>query len=65
MIGLGILGLGVQGRRMLSRLPEHGGIRAVAAWDPDPERLGDPGVPLAASTQDLVFAARSALSQVS
>jgi predicted dehydrogenase len=54
MIGLGILGLGVQGRRMISRLPEHGGIRAVAAWDPDPTRLGDPGVALAESTLDLV-----------
>ena len=53
-VGLGILGLGVQGRRMLSRLPEHGGIHAVAAWDPEPERLGDPGVALAASSQDLV-----------
>lgn len=34
MIGLGFLGFGVQGRRMASRLPEHGGVRAVAAWDP-------------------------------
>lgn len=53
-IGLGILGLGVQGRRMISRLPEHGGVRAVAAWDPDPRRLGDPGVVLAASPEALV-----------
>ena len=54
MIGLGILGLGVQGRRMIARLPEHGGVRAVAAWDPDPARLGDPGVALAASAEELV-----------
>ncbi|HEX5130765.1 MAG TPA: Gfo/Idh/MocA family oxidoreductase, partial [Usitatibacter sp.] len=53
-IGLGVLGLGVQGRRMVSRLPEHGGVRAVAAWDPDPTRLGDPGVALAASPEALV-----------
>ena len=53
-VGLGILGLGVQGRRMISRLPEHGGVRAVAAWDPDPRRLGEPGVPLAASPEALV-----------
>ncbi len=53
-LGLGILGLGVQGRRMISRLPEHGGVRAVAAWDPDPSRRGDPGVALASSPEDLV-----------
>ena len=53
-IGVGILGLGVQGRRMSSRLPEHGGLRAVAAWDPDPKRLGDPGLPIAASPEALV-----------
>jgi predicted dehydrogenase len=53
-VGLGILGLGVQGRRMMSRMPEHGGVRAVAAWDPDPGRLGDPGVPLAGSPEELV-----------
>jgi predicted dehydrogenase len=53
-VGLGILGLGVQGRRMISRLPEHGGVRVVAAWDPSPSRLGDPGVPLAAGPEDLV-----------
>lgn len=53
-IGLAVLGLGVQGRRMISRLPEHGRVRAVAAWDPAPQRLGDPGVPLAASAEALV-----------
>jgi predicted dehydrogenase len=53
-LGLGILGLGVQGRRMISRLPEHGAVHAVAAWDPDPLRLGNPGVPLAASPEALV-----------
>jgi predicted dehydrogenase len=56
-IGLGILGLGVQGRRMMSRLPEHGGVHAVAAWDPDPARLGDPGVRLVAGPEELVRAA--------
>ena len=53
-IGLAVLGLGVQGRRMISRLPEHGGVRAVAAWDPEPGRLGDPGVPIAPSAEALV-----------
>ena len=53
-IGLAVLGLGVQGRRMISRLPEHGGVRAVAAWDPEPGRLGDPGVPIATSAEALV-----------
>jgi len=34
-IGIGIIGLGVQGRRMLSRIAEHERIRALAAWDPN------------------------------
>ena len=53
-IGLGILGMGVQGRRMVSRLAEHGGVHAVAAWDPDARQLEGTGVPLAASAEELV-----------
>ena len=39
-LGLGVVGLGVQGRRMLARLPEHGAFRAVAGWDPDAANAG-------------------------
>ena len=53
-IGLGILGMGVQGRRMVARLAEHGGVHAVAAWDPDPRRLEGTGVAAARSAEDLV-----------
>jgi predicted dehydrogenase len=53
-LGLGILGMGVQGRRMVSRLPEHGGVRAVAAWDPDPASVEGTGVALARSAEELV-----------
>jgi len=53
-VGLGILGLGVQGRRMLARLAEHGRVHAVAAWDPDASRLEDTGVEAAASAEELV-----------
>jgi predicted dehydrogenase len=54
MIGLGFLGFGVQGRRMASRLPEHGGARAVAAWDPDPASVAGSGIAVAASAEALV-----------
>ena len=54
MIGLGIIGFGVQGRRMASRLPEHGGARAVAAWDPDPRRLDGTGIAPASSAEGLI-----------
>ena len=54
MIGLGILGLGVQGRRMLTRLPEHGRVRAIAAWDPDPARLEGADVGIARGPEELV-----------
>jgi len=54
MIGLGFLGFGVQGQRMASRLPEHGGVRAVAAWDPDPARVAGAGLAAAASAEALV-----------
>lgn len=53
MIGLGFLGFGVQGRRMASRLTEHGGLRAVAAWDPG-SGVDFGGVARAASAEALV-----------
>jgi predicted dehydrogenase len=53
-VGLGIIGLGVQGRRMLARLGEHGGVRAVAAWDPDASRLEGTGLEAAGSAEALV-----------
>jgi predicted dehydrogenase len=34
-IGIGVIGLGVMGQRMLARLAEHPGARARVAWDPD------------------------------
>jgi predicted dehydrogenase len=52
-LGLGVLGLGVQGQRMLARLAEHDRVRAVAAWDPDPSRRVE-GIALAASAEELV-----------
>jgi predicted dehydrogenase len=58
-LGLGIVGLGVQGRRMTSRLPEHGGFRVVAGWDPDPAsaRLAESrGIPIVQAA-DAVIAA--------
>ena len=56
-LGLGIIGMGVQGRRMLARLAEHELLQAVAAWDPDPARLGVTGVRIAASAESLVRSA--------
>ena len=53
-VGLGIIGLGVQGRRMLARLGEHDAVRAVAAWDPDPSRVSGTGLEAAASAEELV-----------
>jgi predicted dehydrogenase len=58
-LGIGAVGLGVQGRRMLARLAEHGGFRAVAGWDPDPEgarRAAAEGVTLAATADEVIGA---------
>jgi predicted dehydrogenase len=35
-VGIGVVGLGVMGQRMLARLAEHPRAKALAAWDPDP-----------------------------
>jgi len=53
-IDLGVIGLGVMGRRMLARLAEHERLRAAIAWDPDPAavaaaRSEHPGLATAAS----------------
>lgn len=55
-LGLGILGLGVQGRRMLARLAEHEGLQAVVAWDPHPARRDLTGLAIAPSAEALVRA---------
>lgn len=58
-LGLGIVGLGVQGRRMVSRLPEHGGFRVVAGWDPDPENAqlaASQGVPIVQGADEVIAA---------
>lgn len=59
-IGIGIIGLGVMGQRMLARLAEHPRAKALAAWDPDAAALAAtharyPGV-LAASSVDALVA---------
>jgi len=56
-IGLGILGMGVQGRRMLARLAEHERVQAVAAWDPDRAALERTGLAIARSPEELVASA--------
>ncbi|WP_119677586.1 Gfo/Idh/MocA family protein [Indioceanicola profundi] len=35
-IRVGIIGLGIMGRRMAQRMVDHGGFAVVAGWDPDP-----------------------------
>ncbi len=37
--GIGIIGLGVMGQRMLASLGHHPGFAVVAAWDPSPDTL--------------------------
>ena len=34
---IGVIGLGIMGRRMLNNMSAHGGFDVVAAWDPDPD----------------------------
>jgi predicted dehydrogenase len=38
-IGIGVIGLGVMGQRMLARLAEHPRAKALVAWDPDPSAV--------------------------
>jgi predicted dehydrogenase len=38
-IGIGLVGLGVMGNRMLARLAEHTRLYAAAMWDPNPQAM--------------------------
>lgn len=58
-IGLGVLGTGIMGRRMLTALQQQGHVRAVALFDPQADSLQAaltlaPGARIAASAEDLV-----------
>jgi predicted dehydrogenase len=60
-IGIGIIGLGVMGQRMLARLEEHQRAKAVIAWDPDGNavaatRARYPDLPIAADAASLLAA---------
>lgn len=57
--GIGILGTGIMGRKMLAALQQHPRFRVVAAWDPDADALQaalapTTGVRAAASADSLV-----------
>ena len=56
---VGVIGLGVMGQRMLARLVEHPGLRAVRVWDADRAALARtlaayPALTAAASAEDLI-----------
>lgn len=57
--GIGILGTGIMGRKMMAALRQHPRFRVVAAWDPDAQALqaalaSAPDVRAAASADSLV-----------
>ena len=57
--GIGIIGLGVMGERMLGNMTAHGGHRVVSVWDPSPAALArlakeHPAVRAAESAEALV-----------
>jgi predicted dehydrogenase len=57
--GIGVIGTGIMGRRMIAALQEHPRFRVVAAWDPDANALQAAlaqasGVRAAAGVGDLV-----------
>jgi predicted dehydrogenase len=61
-IGIGVIGLGVMGQRMLARIAEHPRSRALAAWDPDPgvlaaTRARYPGLVAARTPAEVIGAA--------
>ena len=63
--GIGIIGLGIMGQRMLASLGRHPGFTIVAAWDPSSAALAElcrdhPGIVPAASAQ--MLAARDDLA---
>ncbi len=58
-LNIGVIGLGVMGRRMLPRLNEHPRLRATLAWDADPvacaaARAQQAGLDIAASAEALI-----------
>lgn len=58
-IGIGVIGLGVMGQRMLARLAEHERAKALVAWDPDPNAVAStsaryPDLPIAVDAEALV-----------
>jgi predicted dehydrogenase len=54
--GIGIIGLGIMGERMLRNLKKHPGFAVVAAWDPD----ADAAARLAAIDRSVRFAGDAA-----
>lgn len=64
--GVGVLGTGIMGRRMLAALQQHPRFQVVAAWDPDADALraalaSVPGARAAASADALIGDASVAL----
>ncbi len=57
--GIGFIGLGIMGQRMLAGMGLNGRVRPVAAWDPNPEAAkqalaAHPGIKLAAEAEELL-----------
>src|SRR5258708_27623111 len=57
--GIGFIGLGIMGQRMLAGMGLNGRVRPVAAWDPNPEAAkralaAQPGIKLAAEAEELL-----------
>lgn len=58
-LNIGVIGLGVMGRRMLARLAEHPRLRACVGWDAEPvacaaARAEQPGLEIADSAEALI-----------
>lgn len=58
-VGIGVIGSGIMGRRMLAALGQHPGFAVAAVWDPQPDALAQglalaPGAATAASLDALV-----------
>ena len=56
---IGIISLGVMGQRMLARMTQHPRLRAVVAWDPNPQVAAEvnrnhPGLRIAASAAEVI-----------
>lgn len=62
--GVGFVGLGTMGQRMLANMSAHGGFRLAAAWDPDPAacqvtRSRHPALRIAENADDVIGDART------